>query len=123
MKLNAFEKIIRKVVREEIDYALRREIALLKEELSTPNTVVTERKNEPAPEEFRQKLKEQFTPPSFNSGDATLDSLLRDTAMNSAPINAEPQYNPQDPVNQFANKDYSQLMEAIDNKKNYRPGA
>ena len=77
MKLNAFEKIIRKVVREEIDYALRREIALLKEELSTPKTVVTERKTEPSTDEFRQKLKEQFTPPSFNSGDATLDSLLR----------------------------------------------
>jgi len=123
MKLNAFEKIIRKVVREEIDYALRREIALLKEELSTPNTVVAERKNEPAPEEFRQKLKEQFTPPNFNSGDATLDSLLRDTAMNSAPLNSEPAYNPNDPVNQFLNKDYSQLMEAIDKKKNYRPGA
>ncbi len=123
MKLNAFEKIIRKVVREEIDYALRREIALLKEELSSSNTVVAERKNEPAPEEFRQKLKEQFTPPSFNSGDATLDSLLRDTAMNSAPLNSEPAYNPNDPVNQFLNKDYSQLMEAIDKKKNYRPGA
>jgi len=123
MKLNAFEKIIRKVVREEIDYALRREIALLKEELSTPNTVVTERKNEPAPEEFRQKLKEQFTPPNFNSGDATLDSLLRDTAINSAPIETEPQHNPHDPINQFASKDYSQLMEAIDKKKNYRPGA
>jgi len=123
MKLNAFEKIIRKVVREEIDYALRREIALLKEELSTPNTVVTERKTEPSTDEFRQKLKEQFTSPSFNSGDATLDSLLRDTAINSAPIEAEPQYNPHDPINQFANKDYSQLMEAIDKKKNYRPGA
>ena len=33
MKLSAFEKVIRKVVREEIDYALRREIALLKENL------------------------------------------------------------------------------------------
>ena len=34
MKLSAFEKIIRKVVREEIDYALRREISSLKEELT-----------------------------------------------------------------------------------------
>ena len=33
MKLSSFEKIIRKVIREEIDHALRREIALLKEEL------------------------------------------------------------------------------------------
>ena len=123
MKLNAFEKIIRKVVREEIDYALKREISLLKEELSTPNTVVTERKNEPSTDEFRQKLKEQFVPPSFNTGDDTLNSLLQDTTINSAPLNAEPQYNPNDPISQFANKDYSQLMEAIDKKKNYRPGA
>ena len=43
MKLNAFEKIIRKVVREEIDYALRREIALLKEELiQNPKPQITE---------------------------------------------------------------------------------
>ena len=31
MKLDSFEKLIRKVVREEIDYALRREFALIKE--------------------------------------------------------------------------------------------
>ena len=35
MKLSAFEKVIRKVVREEIDYALRREIAFLKENLTS----------------------------------------------------------------------------------------
>jgi hypothetical protein len=33
MKAQAFEKLIRKVVREEIDYALRREIKSLKEDL------------------------------------------------------------------------------------------
>ena len=121
MKLSAFEKIIRKVVREEIDYALRREISLLKEELTSNTQVITERKAEPAPEEFRQKLKEQFTPPTFNSGDSTLDSLLNETAMESAAIPAEPQYNQNDPMNQFVNKDYSQLMEAMDKKKNFRP--
>ena len=31
------------------------------------------------------------------------------------------QHNPHDPVNQFLNKDYSQLMKAIDKKKNFRP--
>ena len=41
MKLSAFEKVIRKVVREEIDYALRREIALLKENLTTNNRLFT----------------------------------------------------------------------------------
>lgn len=121
MKLNTFEKIIRKVVREEIDYALRREIALLKEELTNPTQVIAERRNEPAPEEFRQKLKEQFTPPSFNSGDSTLDSLLNETAINSAPLVTEPQQNQNDPVSQFVNKDYRELMTAMDNKKNFRP--
>ena len=75
MKLSAFEKIIRKVVREEIDYALRREITILKEELTNNNQVISEVKNEPAPEEFRQKLREQFTPQAF-SQDSTLNGLL-----------------------------------------------
>jgi len=122
MKLNAFEKIIRKVVREEVDYALRREMSLLKEELLSSNTIIEGKDNKPSTDEFRQKLKEQFTPPTFNTGNDTLNSLLQDTAVNSTPLNDEPQYNPNDPVNQFINKDYSQLMEAIDSKKNYRPG-
>ena len=46
MKLSAFEKIIRKVVREEIDYALRREIELLKEELSGTKSIVKEKKED-----------------------------------------------------------------------------
>ena len=33
MKATVFEKLIRKVIREEIDYALRREIKSLKEDL------------------------------------------------------------------------------------------
>ena len=41
MKLNAFEKIIRKVVREEIDYALKRELTYLKEEINKPNSNTT----------------------------------------------------------------------------------
>ena len=117
MKLSEFEKVIRKVVREEIDYALRREIALLKENLTTNNQVITETKNEPAPEEFRQKLREQFTPQAFSSNN-TLNGLLNETAQSSY---SEPQHNPHDPVNQFLTKDYSQLMKAIEKKKNFRP--
>jgi len=119
MKLSAFEKVIRKVVREEIDYALRREIALLKENLTTNNQVITEVNNEPDPEEFRQKLRDQFTPQAF-SQDNTLNNLLNETAQSSH-NNPQPQHNPQDPVNQFINKDYSQLMKAIEGKKNFRP--
>jgi len=126
MKLSAFEKIIRKVVREEIDHALRREIALLKEELNTqPQQRVVETKHDPFydvnPQEakdFRAKLRAQMPPPNFNTGNDTLNSLLSETAVSPT---AEETFAANDPVNQFLNKDYSKLMEAIDKKKEFRP--
>jgi hypothetical protein len=127
MKLNAFEKIIRKVVREEIDYALRREIALLKEELNTqPTQRVIETKHDPfydvnlqETEDFRAKLREQMPPPNFNTGNGTLDSLLSETALAPSP---EETFAANDPVNEFISKDYSQLMNAMDKKKeHFRP--
>ena len=126
MKLSSFEKIIRKVIREEIDHALRREIALLKEELTLkPHQRVVETKHDPfydvnpqEVENFRAKLKEQMPPPNFNTGNDTLNSLLSETALAPTP---EETFATNDPVNQFINKDYSQLMNAIDNKKNFRP--
>ena len=120
MKLSSFEKIIRKVVREEIDYALRREIALLREELNTQpqQHVVESQSNSQEVEDFRAKLRSQMPPPNFNTGNDTLNSLLSETAL--APT-AEQTFAANDPVNQFINKDYSQLMTAIDKKKEYRP--
>ncbi|MGA1048822.1 MAG: GPW/gp25 family protein [Minisyncoccia bacterium] len=88
MKLSAFEQIIRKVVREEIDYALRREITALKEELSSNKPIIRETKNsenESLKEDFRSKIRSQM--PSFNSGNSTLDSLLSETALAPKLIN------------------------------------
>ena len=118
MKLSAFEKIIRKVVREEIDYALRREIALLKEEMVKPNQNFQIKESNTSEEktEFRQKIQQQM--PSFNTGDGTLDSLLNETAISPDP---EETFAVNDPVNQFINKDYVPLMKAMDKNKNYRP--
>ena len=118
MKLSAFEKVIRKVVREEIDYALRREIALLKEELTKPNQnlQINKKEDKVAKAEFRQKIQQQR--PSFNTGNGTLDSLLNETAISPS---AEETFNANDPINQFINKDYGPLMEAMDKNKNYRP--
>ena len=121
MKLSSFEKIIRKVVREEIDYALRRELALLKEEFThqlPPPPQITETASNEDVENFRNKLKEQLPPPNFNTGNNTLNSLLSETALAPTP---EQTFNANDPVNQFINKDYSQLMMAIDKKKEFRP--
>ena len=118
MKLSAFEKIIRKVVREEIDYALRREIALLKEELSGTKPIIKEKEEDKAAKaEFRQKIQQQM--PSFNTGNGTLDSLLNETVISPS---AEEVFNANDPVNQFLNKDYSGIMAAMDKKKeHFRP--
>ena len=121
MKLSAFEKIIRKVVREEIDYALRREIQTLKEELIThpiKERVVETTDNTQEAEDFRAKLRAQMPPPNFNTGNNTLNSLLSETAMAPSP---EETFAANDPVNQFINKDYSQIMTAIDKKKDFRP--
>ena len=118
MKLSAFEKIIRKVVREEIDYALRREIALLREEIVKPNQNLKINESNISKEqtEFRQKIQQQM--PTFNTGDGTLDSLLNETALTPSP---EETFAVNDPVNQFINKDYGPLMKAMDKNKNYRP--
>ena len=120
MKLSAFEKIIRKVVREEIDHALRREIALLKEELvSQPQQRVVETKsNTQEAEDFRAKLRSQMPPPNFNTGNDTLNSLLSETAIAPTP---EETFASNDPVNQFVNKDWGPVMEAISKKKDFRP--
>ena len=40
MKAQVFEKLIRKIVREEIDYALNREITSLKESLNKSNSSI-----------------------------------------------------------------------------------
>ena len=117
MKLSAFEKIIRKVVREEIDYALRREIALLREELVKPSKgLLVKESNDSTKEEFRQKIQQQI--PSFNTGNNTLDSLLNETAI--TPSNEEI-FNANDPINKFINKDYGPLMNAMNKNKNFRP--
>ena len=122
MKLSAFEKIIRKVVREEIDYALKREMDKLKKDLKKTKLVVKETTETPnqteSVEELRTKLREQILPPDFNTGNDTLNSLLSETAISPSP---EQVFNANDPVNQFVNKDWSPVMKAIEKKANFRP--
>jgi len=93
MKAKTFENLIRKVVREEIDYALRREIKSLKEdlrsELKPTITEHTERlveipdnqMSEIAKNSLREKImgKKPFKKQQF-VGDSTLNDLLNETA-------------------------------------------
>jgi hypothetical protein len=93
MKAKTFENLIRKVVREEIDYALRREIKTLKEDLRDElKPTITEHKermvevpNNQMPETAKNSLREKimgrqsFSPKSFTNNSA-LNDLLNETA-------------------------------------------
>ena len=129
MKAKTFENLIRKVVREEIDYALRREIKSLKEDLRDelkPTIVEHKERMVEVPEAAKNSLKEkimgkQFTPQNFTKNSA-LNDLLNETAQGDTnlekgtapgmPVEAMPT-----PVQNVVNRDYRELMQAIDKKK------
>ena len=146
MKAATFENLIRKVVREEIDYSLRREIKTLKEDLrdELKPTIVehTERIVE-VPKAAKTSLKEKImgTQPikqqptqNFTSNSA-LNDLLNETAQGStntknanAPINMAQPFATGAPLPDNAaglppevasaiTRDYSDLMGAILKKK------
>ena len=141
MKAKTFESLIRKVVREEIDYALRREIKSLKEDLRDEfkPTIVehTERMVEvPQQSSLKEKImgKKPFKKQNF-VGNSTLNDLLNETAAGDtntrtamAPVSLSEPFATGAPLpmdttgmpNSVANavtRDYSSLMKAIDKKK------
>ena len=146
MKAKTFENLIRKVVREEIDYALRREIKSLKEDLRDelkPNiTEHTERMVEvPQQSSLKEKImgkssikRKPFKKQNF-VGNSTLNDLLNETAAGDtntqtamAPVSLSEPFATGAPLpmdttgmpNSVANavtRDYSSLMKAIDKKK------
>ena len=129
MKASAFEKLFRKVVREEIDYALRREIKTLKEDLRDelkPTIVEHTQRLTKVPQNVQTSLKEKIMgkpiAQSFTSNGA-LNDLLNETAQGNT--NLESTLTPEAPiptaVANVVNRDYRELMRAIDKKKNSRP--
>ena len=146
MKAKTFENLIRKIVREEIDYALRREIKSLKEELQeSSHPLITEEPTKPISNELKTNLREKImgnnplnkkshTPKQFTSN-PTLNDLLNETAMgdtntnsNMSPVSMEGSFESSgvgdipaeavpDVVAEAVNRDYSDLMKAIDKKR------
>ena len=141
MKAKTFENLIRKVVREEIDYALRREIKTLKEdlrdELKPTITEHTERMvevpNTPMPETIKNSLKEKIMgsqpitkKPLVNhnfTSNKSLNDLLNETAQGdtnlesgNAPVSTDTT-GMTDVVANAVTRDYSDLMGAILKKK------
>ena len=134
MKAKTFENLIRKVVREEIDYSLRREIKSLKEDLRDelkPTIVEHTEKQVEVPQATKNSLREKIMgngpikqrPKQNFVKDSALNDLLNETAQGdtntqtaTAPSIAET--NMPDPVAKVVNRDYRSLMQAIDKKKN-----
>ena len=141
MKAKTFENIIRKVVREEIDYALRREIKSLKEDLRDEiKPIIKEQpitNEQSIPNNVKNSLKEKimgtksFKKQNFVK-DNTLNELLNETAQGDtntqtamAPVTdpfSSSDVLPTDimptPVQKVVNRDYRSLMKAIEKKKN-----
>mgnify|MGYP004468876871 CR=1 FL=1 len=137
MKAKTFENLIRKVVREEIDYALRREIKSLKEDLRDelkPAIIEHTEKMVEVPQKssLKEKImgKKPFKKQSFVNNN-TLNDLLNETAAGDtdtqttmAPINdpfsvggAIPTEAMPAQLQGVVNKDYRALMKAIEKKK------
>ena len=139
MKAKTFESLIRKVVREEIDYALRREIKSLKEDLrdELKPTIVehTERKVEvPQQSSLKEKImgKNPIKQPNRQyTSNSALNDLLNETAMGdtntqtamaptSDPFSSSEPMSTAGMPTEVANavtRDYSGLMKAINKKK------
>ena len=137
MKAKTFENLIRKIVREEIDYALRREIKSLKEDLRDDLKPVIKEQPIIQKDSLKEKImgtssqqifKKSFKPKQFTNNN-TLNSLLNETAMGDtsldsghAPISAGIGDMPAEAipteVANAVNRDYSSLMKAIDKKRN-----
>ena len=129
-----------KQVREEIDYALRRELKSLKEDLRDDiNPLIKEQSvtNSPIPSKVKNSLKEKIMgkDPIKKQNfvkDNTLNTLLNETAMGNtdtqtamAPISSPfstsqsiPTEAMPDKIASVVNRDYRDLMKAIDTKKN-----
>ena len=111
MKAKTFENLIRKVVREEIDYSLRREIKSLKEDLRDelkPTIVEHTEKRVEMPEATKNSLRnkimgtqpiKQHKPQNYTSNNA-LNDLLNETA--AGDTNTQTAQSPVSLTNPFA---------------------
>ena len=141
MKAKTFESLIRKVVREEIDYALRREIKSLKEDLRDEiKPIVKEQRDTSTSIDVKNSLREkimgttqkQRKPKQNFVKNNTLNDLLNETAQGDtntqtamAPITDPfsssgmiPTEALPNEVQNAVNRDYRSLMKAMDKRKN-----
>ena len=138
MKVNIFKKLIREVVREELDYKFSSLEKKLDEVLvkSSSNSIVEDR----APQPVSSQPKKQpvsAAPPQSPAAPLTKDSILNDilneTAHSGEWKNIEKEGEVQsvtdntqglpDLLSNAINKDYSQVMKKIEEKAKFKNGA
>lgn len=136
MKISVLENMIRRVVREEIDYALKREIKELKESAQHTPILDSSPKNYTSTKTKTNKKKK--LPIQEYTKNQALNSLLNETAEDiqngtsqsvgngEAPASLETPFMSSQPIpteilpehiQSAVTRDYSSLMKAIDEKK------
>ena len=142
MKVNIFKKLIREVVREELDYKFSALEKKLDEVLvsSNSNSIVEDRASQLTSSSTEKTNTQSRVPtptlPSTNTAltkDAILNDILAETAANDdwKKITEEPQVqsvteNTQGLPEHLANalnKDYSQVMQKVEEKARFKNGA
>jgi len=142
MKVNIFKKLIREVVREELDYKFSALEKKLDEVLvsSNSNSIVEDRTSQLTASQTKKTNTQSRVPtptlPSTNTAltkDAILNDILAETAANDdwKKITEEPQVqsvteNTQGLPEHLANalnKDYTQVMQKVEEKAKFKNGA
>ena len=134
MKAKTFENLIRKIVREEIDYALRREIKSLKEDLRDEIKPIIKEEPIKLNPSLNEKImgttpiKKTYKKQQF-AQNSTLNDLLNETAQGDTnldratptvsmdTIGGIPTESAPKVVQEAVTRDYSTLMKAINNKR------
>ena len=137
MKLSAFKKLIREVIREELDYKFTRLEKKLNEVIVTGNNVNLVKAKRQATQDTSLK-KTVNSPvdssvPTPKTNNSVLNKLLKETAQSDdwktvegevevQSVQDNPQELPEHLANAFT-KDYSEVMKKVEEKDNFKNGA
>ena len=134
MKLSIFKKVIREVVREEIEYSIKGLRKELKEVLvSSINNNMLEEKTSVTAEKPVKKQSRPIEKRVPMTKDSILNDLLQETANDAEWKNINKEAETQSATDDTAglpdhlanalNKDYSQVMKAVDKKASFNKGS
>ena len=139
MKLSAFKKLIREVIREELDYKFSRLEKKLNEVIVTGNNVnLVKAKRQTTQDTSIKKMVNSpvdSSVPTPKTNNSVLNKLLKETAQSDdwktvegkgeaevQSVQDNPQELPEHLANAFT-KDYSEVMKKVEEKDNFKNGA